>query len=603
MHPELKPDYRPRVFIASSTEGREVALQLQAELEESLSVEVWSQDAFRNLPDMRSSLTEAFEQFDFGICVLTPDSDATIRGAKKRIPNLNVLLEIGLFFGHLGADRVFVVKPKSPDLVIPSDLNGWLVKEYEPLKSATRSMVASICGEIVDAVWQRSAEANAFDPVMLAGSHERRHRGAVLMHLGESLPLVAERCARSVKIDDHGDAELQDVLTGVTTQGLEVCSLPSEVHADTGQPSGPVLKVLKANREDQTVQWVWRDPEATGPVFPGATVFLPPLTGESVVTYSRTQYVSNAYVWTVQDALAATDGARAYEQLYHSVRFAAREMEISAVFPRGRFRDWFELHAYAPASHGGFVEDHMETARLRDAVKRDEKNRRVTAFIKLPLWGYRYELRWNLDNTDEYTAGPHELHRRYAFELMDRMLAAHAMHGPEIQEAVRELKRTLFSVYGEDVERLGETECQLFLLDRHCSGLRCVASVDNGARHDFMGFLFRPGQGMAGRTFRRRECQPYKNMPDEQIALHTCVPLPKRPTGLMPGIPVLSANGDARPLGCVALHDASGTGRLQRTFTDEQLQTRLTRVVTRWFDELLRKVGSGESRAFWQQQH
>jgi predicted nucleotide-binding protein len=47
-----------------------------------------------------------------------------VRGHKQEIPNLNVLFELGYFYGHFGKQRVAMLK--YGDFYLPSDLGGYV---------------------------------------------------------------------------------------------------------------------------------------------------------------------------------------------------------------------------------------------------------------------------------------------------------------------------------------------------------------------------------------------------------------------------------------------------------------------------------------------
>ena len=96
---------RPRLFIGSSAEGRERAERLQGGLAAIADVTAWREG---------DGLVDASHAFDFAAFVL----DARPDGA--------VLLQLGLFLGALGRERV-VVCPASGAGELSSDLRGLAV--------------------------------------------------------------------------------------------------------------------------------------------------------------------------------------------------------------------------------------------------------------------------------------------------------------------------------------------------------------------------------------------------------------------------------------------------------------------------------------------
>jgi hypothetical protein len=67
---------------------------------------------------------------DFAALVLTPDDSAVTRGNEFLVARDNVVFELGLFLGALGARRVFIIRPRDLKLKLPSDLDGVTCIDY-----------------------------------------------------------------------------------------------------------------------------------------------------------------------------------------------------------------------------------------------------------------------------------------------------------------------------------------------------------------------------------------------------------------------------------------------------------------------------------------
>jgi hypothetical protein len=117
----------PRVFIGSSSEGLEAARFLQSELEKLSGCEAtcWDQDVFALSSFTLNALIDASKTYDFAVLLATPDDSTARRGVSAPVPRDNVIFELGLFIGSMGAERTFLIRDLTQkDLSLPSDLAG-----------------------------------------------------------------------------------------------------------------------------------------------------------------------------------------------------------------------------------------------------------------------------------------------------------------------------------------------------------------------------------------------------------------------------------------------------------------------------------------------
>lgn len=144
---------KPTVFIGSSSEGINIAKAIQVELDHGCEVVIWSQGLFGLSGGTLEALVEASNKFDFAILVITPDDVAFSRGKEKQIPRDNVLLELGLFIGALGRERVFFIYERTKNIDLPSDLAGITPATFSLHKSGNlQSSVGASCTKIENAI-------------------------------------------------------------------------------------------------------------------------------------------------------------------------------------------------------------------------------------------------------------------------------------------------------------------------------------------------------------------------------------------------------------------------------------------------------------------
>lgn len=105
---------RPSIFVASSTNGRPYAEAVQQHLSARADVDVWSdEDIFRLNRAYLDTLIDSAGFYDYGIAVMTPDDEISVRGKAGIAARDNVIFEYGLFLGRLGPNRAFMLKETS----------------------------------------------------------------------------------------------------------------------------------------------------------------------------------------------------------------------------------------------------------------------------------------------------------------------------------------------------------------------------------------------------------------------------------------------------------------------------------------------------------
>lgn len=143
---------KPIIFVGSSAESVSIARAIQDNLKDDAEVVVWDQGTFDLSSYNLEALSVALQRSDFGIFVFKPEDYVKIRDEEHRTVRDNVLFELGLFMGHLGRDRSFIVQPRGLEkLHLPTDLTGINVATYDHPSSAggnLRAALSPACNQI-----------------------------------------------------------------------------------------------------------------------------------------------------------------------------------------------------------------------------------------------------------------------------------------------------------------------------------------------------------------------------------------------------------------------------------------------------------------------
>lgn len=145
---------KPTIFIASSSESREVAAAVQANLSRDSFPTVWNQAVFLPTRTALTSLLNEATKSDFGVFIFGADDIVRSRGQQQGAVRDNVLFELGVFIGRLGRDRVFVVVSEQArrNLKEPSDLLGMTPVTYDAAHPNLDAALGPPCREILRAV-------------------------------------------------------------------------------------------------------------------------------------------------------------------------------------------------------------------------------------------------------------------------------------------------------------------------------------------------------------------------------------------------------------------------------------------------------------------
>jgi hypothetical protein len=148
---------KPTAFIGSSTEGLEIATELQRQLSSTVKCTVWTQGVFGLGVGTLEALVEATKKNDFAILLLTPDDLADKRGERTVIPRDNIIFELGLFMGAIGKHRTFIVLSRDKGIAVPTDLAGITSATFSTKDRDLPTALTEVCDQLTKAM-MRTAE-------------------------------------------------------------------------------------------------------------------------------------------------------------------------------------------------------------------------------------------------------------------------------------------------------------------------------------------------------------------------------------------------------------------------------------------------------------
>ena len=122
---------KPTAFVGSSKEGLEFARAARSLLADAAELTLWNEGFFTPGSSYVEVLVDSLPRFDFAVLVMTPDDLVQSRDVQAFGPRDNVIFELGLFMGHLGRSRTFVLSQAQVAMKIPSDLAGVVSATYD----------------------------------------------------------------------------------------------------------------------------------------------------------------------------------------------------------------------------------------------------------------------------------------------------------------------------------------------------------------------------------------------------------------------------------------------------------------------------------------
>jgi len=198
---------KPRIFVGSSVESLPVAYAIQEQLEHEADVTVWTQGVFAPSSTALQSILRALDNSDFAIFVLAADDISNIRHADVRVARDNVVFELGIFTGRLGAANSFFLIPDDVvDFHLPSDLLGHTPLKYKSGRENLQAALGPACNKLRTTIAELDGHPR---PTGRIG------HVTVITNVNDGSKYAAERVGSAKLVRIVGTAR-QDVLTEVS---------------------------------------------------------------------------------------------------------------------------------------------------------------------------------------------------------------------------------------------------------------------------------------------------------------------------------------------------------------------------------------------------
>ena len=301
--------------------------------------------------------------------------------------------------------------------------------------------------------------------------------------------------------------------------------------------------------------------------------------------------------FTQRERLDVTHQEERREAVSQSFRHLYDSYVLQLIFPERRFPQKLYVTAY-PA---GGARDDPETAFAESGKTVFADTRSILLNLSKPLPGYTYEINWDLPEDDALSQFD-RIQAGFVEEMTRRLLAlrvVHGLHATKVRESLLVAHQHALAAADGSTEEL---ELTLYVYDRQKSGLVCVASLHaDQVEKNWESYLFKPGRGVAGRSFRSRciETSPAVSSTEPDRYEPVSEDEPDRPSVLI-AIPLFYADCLGRSVGVLSIASRSPTSSLVALARDQTALNQLARALDGWYGGILAEaLGVIPSAKFW----
>jgi hypothetical protein len=132
-------------------EGLPLAQTVKESLSDHSEADLWKDESVFPIGEVAlRTLEEHATRYDFAVIVMTPDDIGESRNSVSAIARDNLVFELGLFMGGIGAKRTLIICSDRDGMRLPSNLNGLDIAFYHEamVDSDVKKAVATACGQV-----------------------------------------------------------------------------------------------------------------------------------------------------------------------------------------------------------------------------------------------------------------------------------------------------------------------------------------------------------------------------------------------------------------------------------------------------------------------
>lgn len=601
------------LFVGSSVEGLPYARALQQNLQYDADVTVWTQGIFGPSNFPLDDLLNTVAENDFGAFIFLPEDVLVLRGQREQVVRDNVLFELGLFFGRLGRQRAFLLKPRGLEMHLPTDLAGLIPAEFDLNEKNPQAGIGPATTAIL-AQMKKAGGRTAVDTTPAPATAPRYDREAAIANsvtaAGQTPRLRGRQYMRIDAIKPNGDVAIVERFVDVMALSDEpVPEISVTFKSRSGRPAN---WRCESQTPGQKVRWEWRSPPKRGGVLEeaqleGALIFDPPVGRAQPVSFRTERYVFNAFSFTRAERLEMTNGKDPEESSRFYVGHVFDGVSFQITFPETRFPDRFRISAWRkeqpndPRESERKRDDH-ESAFASDCLTAWPDARNVTLTLPKPLLAVNYEINWELPEE----APPRFTSAQLGFteEMSRRLLGLRSVpvRVDAVAEALRTARERIVGLMGgPNDDALGLV---LYVYDRQKGGLACVATLNaDRVEANWPNHLYKPGRHIVGIAFRNHGICTYTR-PASLADLDAYELAPGEEPSEQPQaaicIPLFYAGLRERSLAVLCVASTSPTTPLTNLCAQPRDVTGLETAFANWYEQgLAAAVGVIPTARFW----